>query len=413
MLTTRHRTRIGLAALAALTAATLLAAQAADTAPAAKTHPWRVFGTATVDESRPLLGTLWAANRAWVVAPHGTTATLVSARVSAGTLGSFVAVPFPGGDPGYAHFVDDYLAYEKDHQLVMARLLGNGRLGPSKVVADDLLEKSQEADPKLDTVFVEDGVRVGGRIVWALHGSETVGLSSREYFLVCCDGSGAAVDLTRFVDRRVGATFPQLVVDPRGRLWLGWLDRRNSTGAIRGVPRLLELDPSTLAPRTRPIAGPGLLADKVELVCASSCRIVAQSASGDIVSWAPGERGLTLVVRKVVSRVYTFPRELLAAKSEGGRLLVAYRGQTGKNDPEEEIDVVRGDARGARARVIARVATTYSWPEKDPDQPFSNPAADGTFVPGGLLALEHFMEYFGQARVAGSPVVYASLRFRS
>src|SRR5262249_23599617 len=104
VLTARHRAGIGLPALAAVTAAALLAARAADTAPAAKTHPWRVFGTATVDESRPLLGTLWAATRAWVVAPHGTTATLVSARVSAGALRGFVAVPFPGGDPGYVHF---------------------------------------------------------------------------------------------------------------------------------------------------------------------------------------------------------------------------------------------------------------------------------------------------------------------
>ena len=189
-----------------------------------------------VDESRPLLGFLWASNRVWVAAPHGNAAALVSARVSAGTLGSFVAVPLPGGDPGYVHVVDEYLAVEKAHQLVMARLLANGRLGPSKLVADDLLAKSKEADPKLDAVFVEGSVRVGGRYVWALHGSETVGLNSKEFLLVCCDGSGAAVNLTRFVDRRVGATFPQLGVDARGRLWLGWLDRRDSSGAIRGAP---------------------------------------------------------------------------------------------------------------------------------------------------------------------------------
>ena len=90
----------------------------------------------------------------------------MSARVSAGTLGSFVAVPLPGGDPGYVHVVDEYLAVEKAHQLVMAQLLANSQLGPSKLVADDLLAKSKEADPKLDAVFVESGVRVGGRYVW-------------------------------------------------------------------------------------------------------------------------------------------------------------------------------------------------------------------------------------------------------
>lgn len=414
MLKRRHRTGSGLVVLGALTAAALLAGRAADTARAAKTHPWRVFGTATMDESRPLLASLWASNRVWVVAPHGNAATVVSARVSGGTLRSFVALPFPGGDPGYVHFVDGYLAFERGDRLVMAPLLANGRLGPAKVVADDLLAKSKEAAPKLETVVVEDGLRVGGRIVWALRGSEMVGMNAKVFLLVCCDESGAAVDLTRFVDRRVGATSPRLRVDARGRLWLGWLDRSDYSGAIRGVPRLLELDPSTLAPRTKAVAAPGLVADRVELVCASSCRVVAQSASGDIVSWAPGERAPTLVVRKVVSpnHVYTFPRELLAATYMAGQLLVAYRGQTGRNDPVEELDVVRGDAPGARARVVGKVATTYGWPEQSLDPPFSNPAAYGTFVPGGLVALEHFREYFGQSRVAGSPVVYASLRFR-
>jgi len=144
----------------------------------------------------------------------------------------------------------------------------------------------------------------------------------------------------------------------------------------------------------------------VQLACAASCHIAAQSAAGDIVSWAPGERAPTRMVRNVVSRngVYRFPRELLATAYRGAGLVVAYRGQTGKNDPVEEIGVARGDARGARARVVARVATAYGWPPGKLIPPYSDPVAYGMFVPGGLLALEHFR--YGGA----SPLVYAFVR---
>lgn len=106
-----------------------------------------------------------------------------------------------------------------------------------------------------------------------------------------------------------------------------------------------------------------------------------------------------------LNHVYTFPRELLATTSGAGRLLVGYRGQTGKSDPEEEIAVVGGDARGARSRVVGRVATTYGWPVGKLVPPFGDPVVYGTFVPGGLVALEHFRE--GNA---SSPVVYAFVR---
>ena len=145
----------------------------------------------------------------------------------------------------------------------------------------------------------------------------------------------------------------------------------------------------------------------MELACAASCRIVAQSASGDIVSWAPGERAPTLVVRKVVSTFaykQEFPRELLGAAYSQGRLVVAYRGQTGKEKPPEEVGVVRGDARGARARVVRKVATTFGWPPGKLYPPFVDPVVYGVFVSGGFVALEHFRQ--GNA---ASPVGYAFL----
>src|SRR5205085_1371709 len=78
----------------------------------------------------------------------------------------------------------------------------------------------------------------------------------------------------------------QIGLDARGRIWLAWLDHRDYPHAARGVPRLFELDRSSLAPRTAPLAVPGVVADRLKLACADSCRVVAQTDHGDIVSWA-------------------------------------------------------------------------------------------------------------------------------
>jgi hypothetical protein len=406
--------RAVLAALTASVAAMTLAGTEAHSAPAAETaSPWKVFPAATVDEGLPLLGFAWAANRIWIIAPHGSVATLASARVSGRSLGNFAATKIPGGSGQYVPVVDGQLILGRDDAIVAASLLSSGQLGASKPVAGELLAQAKEAAPKVATVDIQAGVHVGDRQVWALRASpacHSIG-SCPNFLLACCSARSTAVDLTRFVDPHVGASTPQVRLDARGRLWLAWLDRRDYSGAQRGVPRVLELDPSTLEPRTRAVAAPGLVADKIELTCGTACRVVAQSATGDIVTWAPGERSPTLVVRKLVSRnrVYTFPRELLAATYRAGRLLVGYRGQTGKSEPEEEIAVASGDPRGARSRVVGQVATTYGWPAGKLSPPYSNPAAYGLFVPGGLVALEHFREYFGPPGGRASPVVYAFL----
>ena len=399
--------RIGLAAVTALAAVAIVTGPAAKTAPIAQSESqWQVFQGAKVDEGRPLLGLTWAVNRVWIIAPHGEVATLASARVSGRRLTSFAATRVPGGAFQYVPIVDGELVLEANDRPVTAPLLANGRLGASTAVADDLLARAKEAIPRLDGVSISDRLRSGGRVVWALDGYEKAGTGSRAFFLVCCDETGAATDLTQFVDRRVGATSSQLGLDARGRVWLAWLDRGNYSGAMRGYPRVLELDPSTLAPQTKAVAAPGLVTDRVELACAASCRTVAQSASGDIVSWAPGEHAPSLAVRHVVSlnRVYTFPRELLAATSTAGGFLIAYRGQTGEEKPLEVIGVVRIDARGAHPRAVATVATAYGWPPGKLYPPFSDPVAYGTFVRRGLVALEHFR--YGNS---ASPVVYAFL----
>jgi hypothetical protein len=331
--------------------------------------------------------------------------------VSGKTLSAFATTRVPGAAFQYVPIVAGELVLSSNDRIATAQLLANGRLGAARAIPDDLLARGKEAVPTLKTVQVQNGLRVGARTVWALRGApecHSIG-SCPNLFVTCCSADGAATDLTRFVDRSVGAGSPQLGLDGRGKLWLAWLDRRDYSRAERGVPRILELDPSTLAPRTKAVAAPGLVADKVVLACATSCRIVAQSATGDILSWAPGERSSTLMVRKVVRNVgykQEFPRELLGATYSSGRLAVAYRGQTGKERPLEEIGVARGDARGARARVVGAVETTFGWPAGKLYPPFVDPVAYGTFAPGGLVAFE----YFRQGNAA-SPVVYAFVPF--
>jgi hypothetical protein len=396
---------VAASAVVALTA--MFGAPTADTAPAAKAKsPWRLFPGTTVDAGRPLLSLAWAANRVWIVGARGEAAPIASARVSGRTLASFTTGRVPGGSFQYVPIVDDMVVLGPADRPSIAPLLPSGRLGAARAVPEELVASSRQAVPKLATVSIQDGLRVGGRTVWALSGSpdcHSIG-GCPGFFVVCCSESGTATDLTRFVDRRVLATTPHLGLDDRGRLWLSWLDRRDYSRAMRGVPRMLQLDASTLAARGNAVAAPGLVTDRVELACAASCRVVTQGASGDIVSWAPGERP-TMVVRRLVRTIgyrQEFPRELLAATYTRGGLTVAYRGQTGRNDPVEEIGILRGDGRGARGKVVASVATTYGWPTGKPVPPFSDPVAYGTFVPGGFVALEHF-----RYADASSPVVYA------
>ena len=283
--------RGALAVLTASLAAATLAGAGAQTAPAAgTTAQWRIFGEAKVDEGLPLLGFGWAANRVWVIAPHGQVATLASARVSGRALGNFAATKVPGGSGQYVPMVDGQLILGRDDAIVAASLLPSGQLGNSRPIAGELLAQAKDVAPKVATVDIQGGVHVGDRQVWALRASpacHSIG-SCPNFLLACCSASGTAVDLTRFVDPQVGASTPQVALDDRGRLWLAWLDRRDYSRAQRGVPRLLELDASTLAPRSQAVAAPGLIADKVELACDATCRVVAQTPPA---TSRPGRRG--------------------------------------------------------------------------------------------------------------------------
>jgi hypothetical protein len=291
-----------------------------------------------------------------------------------------------------------------------APLQADGRLGARKALSDDLVARSKAAAPKLATVGIFDGVRVGGRTVWALSGAEEPrGIGGAPlFFLACCSETGTAVDLTRFVDRKTGPFVTQIGVDTHGRMWLAWLDRRNYSRAARGVPRMLELDPATLQPRGVATAMPGTVADALVLACGDSCRIAVQTAGGDVVSWASGERSGVRMASHTGSRKFgILPAWLLAASYRSGRLVIAYHGTVGpRTKPRDELRVVRGDARGAKPRVIGRLTTTFGWPTGKLYPPNMDPVVYGTFTPSGLVAVE-FFRY--TKSYAASPVIGAVL----
>jgi hypothetical protein len=412
-----------LATLAASVSVVALGSAGAQSADAAKTtSPWRLFRGASVDLSGTVLALGWAANRVWFVTPTKDTPILHSARLSGGSLTSSTSTPVPGGLISYP-IVDGALVLnglQKGSNRVegqfTAELLANGGAAEPSPLSDDLVATAKTAVPKVDTVLIRGGVPVGRRTVWALEGDpacHSIG-GCAAFFLACCSESGGAVDLTRFMGNRRGFFFvpPLIGRDARGRVWLAWLDRKDYPGAIRGVPRMLELDPATLAPRSQALAIPGVVADRIELACAASCRLVAQTTGGEIVSWAHGERSPTHVVtgwRPSKIAGSTPDTQLFAAGYRSGHLVVAYHGARGKTryadaSVHTEIRILRGDARGARAKVVRTLSYPYGWPPGKLYPPFLDAYVHGVFVPGGLVTLAYFRD---SRSYAPSPVIYS------
>jgi hypothetical protein len=386
------RTARSLVVVAALVALVTLALAGLgpEPAPAAKASPpWRVFAGMTFASDRLLFTSGWASNRVWAgfesEVPRGTALTLASARVSGRTLTGFSTSRVPTDVRLLMPILEGELAFSTSKGLLTAPLLASGRLGEATPVSDDLQERAGERVPDISSARVEDGVRVGGRNVWALTaGSDTN--RGKTYVLACCARSGEASEL--ILRKAAWQIFFQLGVDTRGRLWLAWLDT-TGYGAARGAPLIVELDPVTLALRSKPIAAP-MLADRLLLACAARCRIVAQSSAGDLVSWAPGERSPTRMVRGAAN----VPVRLLDASYRSGDLTVAFvppafvdgRGSQG-------IRVARGDARGARARVLGTIAVPNGWPlgRRPGHEPFQGGEIVGAvLVPRGLVVFVTF-----------------------
>jgi hypothetical protein len=349
-------------ALAVTAAASIAGASPHESAAAAAKQPkWQLIPGVRSDfgEGNVVLG--WASSRAWVAATSTRGMAVTGANVSRGTLHAFKTTSV-GASSQTRLLVESELVYWAESpgaqaSLQARQLLANGGLGTPSAVP---LELDQMA-PQIQ-IGPAAAVRVGDRIVWALPGG-TKQFNPRAVLWVCCAEDGAAVDLTRLIDRASVPRPVHLGLDDRRRLWLAWHDRS-------GV-KLVELDPATLAPRGKAIEAPGSGVERFELVCAASCRLVIESFNTGIQSWVPGERSPT-VVAKAQPAMQRYPR-LFAAAYRSGSLVIAYEPiwpDSGR------IRVVRGDARGARARLVgssARLSVSLH--------------THAVFVPAGLLAV--------------------------
>ena len=346
------------------------AAPRAPEAAAAKQPPWRLIPGVKSDfgEGNTVLG--WASNRAWVAATSTRGMAVTGVNVSGGALRAFKTTSV-GASLQTRLLVESELVYWAASPgaratLQTRQLLANGGLGTPSAVA---LELDQIAPQH--QIGPVAAVRVGERTVWALPGG-TRQFNPRGVLWVCCAEDGAAVELTRLIDSASVPTPVHLGLDDRGRLWLAWHDRS-------GV-KLLELDPATLTPRGKALDAPGRSVERFELACAASCRLVIEAFNTGIHSWAPGERSPT-VIAKSQPAMQRFPR-LFAAAYRSGSLVVAYEAISPDSG---RIRVVRGDARGARPRLVGTSA-----------QLSVSLHTHAAFVPAGLLAVTPKVPASGQ-----------------
>jgi hypothetical protein len=278
----------------------------------------------------------------------------------------------------------------KPGALRTVTLFANGSVGtPSAPPVDPETVPPEQYDP-----VVIDGIQVGDRVVWLVAGG-----GGSPHLWACCTRAGELSPLTRLIDPKRNTSSMQLGLDSRGRLWLAWHGqyRRKSWGGVSMVS-MVELDPDTLAPRTpTPFASPGAGSWlDPQLVCATLCRAVGSDLGGGIITWAPGERSVTVVRRGTRQN----PATLIDASFRAGKLVVASaKTLTYRHAPwsAEEISIVRGDARGAHAR---KVASARPVPFK-PGSLFQwQPPIDGAFVPGALVFFKlHYNFRSNESRV--------------
>lgn len=381
-------------AAAALAFGTAVAAGTTGAAPSAAAKPkWLVIpGFWPRDTGPEVAGT--ASGRGWLGFAKGDgesrSTTLGSLRQVEGRLsfaktvlsasrgpevivGSQLFYHLPSGEPG---------------ELRTVSLAANGSVGMPQAMPDD----PERIAPQRYHPVVHAGIQVGDRLVWVLTGSR--GGGQTDFLGACCSSRGELSDLSRFIDHQRVMNFLQLGRDTKGRLWVAWLDVpfRKSWGGVR----MVELDPDTLSPRTpKTLAAPAPDSWlRPQLVCADLCRVVIGDLGGDIFTWAPGERSATRM-RLGTRRL---PATLLDATFRSGNLVVASAKTLSLRRAPwsvEQITIVRGDARGSRARRLASVAPA---PYR-PTSPFQwQPPIHATFVPDGLVFFKKYYNFREQAQ---------------
>ena len=340
-----------------VSATTLAGAAPAAPAPGA----WKTIPGVRADFGQGIAAVGWASGRAWVAltGAGGNTMSVTSARVAGRSLSGFETTRLNASM--YVRMIaGSELVYSvsqtNSDSLVARQLLPNGRLGPPTVPLDPKPIAPNQA------ISAQAALRVGGRTVWALPGGSRTG----SVLWVCCTADGSGQNLTRFVDRQSSPARPvHLGLDARGRLWLAWHD---ATGV-----KIVELDPASLVPRTAtPIRAPGRGVERFHMVCAATCRLVIEAYRVGILSWAPGERSPTTIARGRNVFGETRAPRLLAAAYRSGKLAVAYIPE----DAPYGVRVVRGDARGARARRVGRLRKSLE-----------GVTTHAAFGPAGLVAV--------------------------
>ena len=271
-------------------AVTLLLAAPAAPATAPQWRPIPLTGSAP-----RVLG--FAAGRVWIASGS----TVLSATVSGGRLGGFVATTIAGASPWL--FGDALVSGS-----TMTPLLANGQLG----AAAPLPAPAQAA------------VTAGGRTIWVAAGAAPASLT------VCCTQAGDPVALTPLLAGRPARPgSPALGLDTENRLWVAWTDA-GQTG------HLVQLDPATLngvtANTVSPVRGPAYLG------CAATCRLFYESSVG-VFAWR-GIGGAALILAT--------PGSLLAAGVRDGHLELATR-------ERQRLVFRRGAPTGTGLRVVASI----------------------------------------------------------
>ena len=352
---------VGVAVLA-LMAVTASAAESTAASHQADVVRWQVLPGLELGHGQALTEVAWASGRAWFVVGSEAKLTVASARARGSALTSFETMQMPAPLGWYPIVLGSDLLYSTTRGTSgVAGLLPNGRVGAAETA-------SPEPTKKVGTPMA--AARVGGRIVWALAGGVPVGGGGnyKPTLWVCCDEAGAARELTSLITPIVSSP-PRghaLGVDARGRLWLAWFD-----GRAGDEIRVVELDPSTLAPQTRkalvaPVTGarpPSLNTQQLALACATTCRLVLESsyrppsggAGTRLVTWSPGERSATTVKLDLdpdPEGYYRHPT-LLSASYRAGKLAVAYR--YGSTDRGPTLNVAVGDGAGPRLHTVGSI----------------------------------------------------------
>jgi hypothetical protein len=220
---------------------------------------------------------------------------------------------------GLSTFVGSQLFLQRpDYSLQAATLSASGRSGPVR------------GSPTGPTYF---GVLAGGASV----GSRTILAFVQNGFGVCCagvDGRGRALAF-------YGTGYPEDIaigVDRRRRVWVSWLDYAGF-GASGSTIRAIELDPSTLTPKTStstivagPFAASATNVTGLVTTCGAVCHVLFANGR-DVFSWTPGGAR----ARKVIGGTALF---VGAAVDGGGRVLTAYV-------RDRRLVVRRGNARGS------------------------------------------------------------------